>query len=213
MLLQNKKKANKQKNTNNNKRPANAPKSCFSYDYKSSCIHFFIKYHPGGLAVWHRRLKTWYSSGYCQAAAIIGSVLDLVGLVSVYCTCDWVGKQDSGITLVSSSICNFFLIVAAFTIIPADPPQRHTSMLLGLQWITTYNNPLKHWVCKFASNVIKVICHTRQPTYSTKMHHHNNTCNAIKDNKYNTRNAMLKQSIFTRHTGLSWSHNQPSTLA
>ena len=58
----------------------------------------------------------------CRVPGIIGSVLRLVGLVSVYC--DWVVCEES-------SICNFCLSVAARKLVWAGPSLRYTRMLLG----------------------------------------------------------------------------------
>ena len=57
----------------------------------------------------------------CQAPGVIGSVLGLVGPVSVNL---WLGEMES-------LICNFYLSVAARQIVWADPSLRYTCMLLG----------------------------------------------------------------------------------
>ena len=57
----------------------------------------------------------------CQAPGIIGSALELVGPVSVYCD----------LSDVESWICIFYLSVAARKIVCADPSLRYTYMLLG----------------------------------------------------------------------------------
>ena len=59
----------------------------------------------------------------CQAPGVIGSVLGLVGPVSVYC--DWV-RWDS-------LIRNFYLSVAACRIVSADPSLRYSAGTLSSQ--------------------------------------------------------------------------------
>ena len=56
-----------------------------------------------------------------QAPGVIGSVMGLVGPVSVYC--DWVKWKVF--------FCKFYLSVAAGKIVWADPSLRYTPMLLG----------------------------------------------------------------------------------
>ena len=76
-----------------------------------------------------------------QIPGVRGSVLGLVGLVSVYCElalqlvgqcqyCDWVREI---------LICNFYLIVAACKTVRADLSLRYTSILLG-RWATNKQN-------------------------------------------------------------------------
>ena len=57
----------------------------------------------------------------CQAPGVIGSVLGLVGPVSVYCD---LGEMES-------LACNFYHSVAARKIVRPDPSLRYTRMLLG----------------------------------------------------------------------------------
>ena len=52
----------------------------------------------------------------------MGSVLGLVGSVSVYCVC---------VREIESEICNFCFSVAARANVLADPSLRYTSVLLG----------------------------------------------------------------------------------